>query len=187
MHPLSHAPQQRRPSCRRSVPTIAGRVRATLHNSACRINGAPPAGNTRTVEQVLVPCGHTLASVCPACAERAVDLRASQCREGGYLEAETARPALLRPFTEHGYEAVSVEQIARRQTCRAAASSQQRGRAPRTGPGPGDASPSVARACIQAIRACTYTPTDTRLRSGRVTSSGALERKDGHLVLLIAH
>ena len=44
--------------------------------------------DTGTVEQVLVPCGHTLASVCPACAERAKTLRAAQCREGWHLEAE---------------------------------------------------------------------------------------------------
>jgi hypothetical protein len=43
---------------------------------------------TRAVEQVLVPCGHTLGSVCPACAERAKALRATQCREGWHLEAE---------------------------------------------------------------------------------------------------
>jgi hypothetical protein len=35
---------------------------------------------------VLVPCGHTLASVCPACAERAKTLRAAQCREAWHLE-----------------------------------------------------------------------------------------------------
>jgi hypothetical protein len=40
------------------------------------------------VEQVLVPCGHTLASVCPSCAERKRQLRAAQCREGWHLEAE---------------------------------------------------------------------------------------------------
>ena len=34
---------------------------------------------TGETEQVLVPCGHTLASVCPACAERARNLRAAQC------------------------------------------------------------------------------------------------------------
>ena len=39
-------------------------------------------------EQVLVPCGHTLASVCPACAERAKNLRAAQCREGWHLDRE---------------------------------------------------------------------------------------------------
>jgi hypothetical protein len=44
--------------------------------------------DTRAIEQVLVPCGHTLASVCPACADRARNLRAVQCREGWHLEAE---------------------------------------------------------------------------------------------------
>src|ERR1700761_4982429 len=43
---------------------------------------------TKAVEQVLVPCGHTLASVCPACAERAKSLRAAQCREGWHLDTE---------------------------------------------------------------------------------------------------
>jgi hypothetical protein len=40
------------------------------------------------VEQVLIPCGHTLASVCPPCAERARLLRAAQCREGWHLDDE---------------------------------------------------------------------------------------------------
>src|SRR5512135_728921 len=40
------------------------------------------------IEQVLVPCRHTLASVCPSCAERARALRAAQCREGWHLEHE---------------------------------------------------------------------------------------------------
>ena len=44
--------------------------------------------DTKEVEQVLVPCGHTLASVCPSCAERARVLRAAQCREGWHLEHE---------------------------------------------------------------------------------------------------
>ncbi len=44
--------------------------------------------DTGTVDQVLVPCGHTLASVCPACAQRAKALRAAQCREGWHLETE---------------------------------------------------------------------------------------------------
>jgi hypothetical protein len=43
---------------------------------------------TGETEQVLVPCGHTLASVCPACAERAKNLRAAQCREGWHLDQE---------------------------------------------------------------------------------------------------
>jgi hypothetical protein len=44
--------------------------------------------DTGEVDTVLVPCGHTLASVCPACAERAKTLRAVQCREGWHLEDE---------------------------------------------------------------------------------------------------
>jgi hypothetical protein len=44
--------------------------------------------NTGHVEQVLIPCGHTLASVCPPCAERARVLRAAQCREGWHLDQE---------------------------------------------------------------------------------------------------
>ena len=39
-------------------------------------------------EQVLLPCGHTLASACLACAERAKTLRAAQCRKGWHLEDE---------------------------------------------------------------------------------------------------
>ena len=50
------------------------------------------------VDTVLVPCGHTLAHVCPSCAERARTLRAAQCREGWHLEDE---PDLARgPATE---------------------------------------------------------------------------------------
>ena len=43
---------------------------------------------TGETEPVLVPCGHTLASVCPSCAERAKALRAAQCREGWHLDDE---------------------------------------------------------------------------------------------------
>jgi hypothetical protein len=45
---------------------------------------------TGEVDTVLVPCGHTLAHVCPSCAERARTLRAAQCREGWHLEDEPA-------------------------------------------------------------------------------------------------
>jgi hypothetical protein len=44
--------------------------------------------DTGQAETVLVPCGHTLAHVCPSCAERARTLRAAQCREGWHLEDE---------------------------------------------------------------------------------------------------
>jgi hypothetical protein len=44
--------------------------------------------DTGETDTVLVPCGHTLARVCPSCAERARTLRAAQCREGWHLEDE---------------------------------------------------------------------------------------------------
>ena len=44
--------------------------------------------DTGETDTVLVPCGHTLASVCPPCAERGKTLRAAQCREGWHLEDE---------------------------------------------------------------------------------------------------
>ena len=44
--------------------------------------------DTGHIEQVLIPCGHTLASVCPPCAERARLLRATQCREGWHMDHE---------------------------------------------------------------------------------------------------
>ena len=44
--------------------------------------------DTGETGQVLIPCGHTLGHVCPACAERAKSLRAAQCREGWHLEDE---------------------------------------------------------------------------------------------------
>jgi hypothetical protein len=46
--------------------------------------------DTQTGETVpvMVPCGVTLASICPPCAERAKALRAAQCREGWHLEDE---------------------------------------------------------------------------------------------------
>jgi hypothetical protein len=51
---------------------------------------------TGEVDQVLIPCGATLASVCPPCAERAKSLRAQQCREGWHLEDEPI-PVTLAP------------------------------------------------------------------------------------------
>jgi replication initiator protein RepSA len=43
---------------------------------------------TGETEQVMIPCGATLASICPPCAERAKMLRIVQCREGWHLEDE---------------------------------------------------------------------------------------------------
>src|SRR5438067_11404987 len=43
---------------------------------------------TGQIEQIMKPCGATLASICPPCAERAKLLRAIQCREGWHHEDE---------------------------------------------------------------------------------------------------
>ena len=59
--------------------------------------------DTGQVQQVLVPCGHTLADTCPACAERAKALRAAQCREGWHLDTE---PVLRRRRTRRHAEMV---------------------------------------------------------------------------------
>jgi hypothetical protein len=48
--------------------------------------------DTGQSEQVIVPCGSPLESVCPACAERCKSLRIEQCREGWHLEDEPVAP-----------------------------------------------------------------------------------------------
>ena len=58
--------------------------------------------DTGDVDQVLVPCGHTLAHVCPSCAERARTLRAAQCREGWHLEDEPDLTPTRPPMTSNG-------------------------------------------------------------------------------------
>src|SRR6516165_2264552 len=77
-------------------PTARDAVRAVAENhGAClrpvqlrRINS-----ETGEFDQVLIPCGATLASICPPCAERAKQLRAAQCREGWHLDTEPIPPA----------------------------------------------------------------------------------------------
>jgi hypothetical protein len=57
---------------------------------------------TGKIMSVMVPCGTTLASICPPCADRAKALRAAQCREGWHLEDEPdltpAAPDELQEF-----------------------------------------------------------------------------------------
>jgi hypothetical protein len=72
-------------------PTTRDAVRAVAENhGACLRPIQLRRTNTQTgeVDQVLIPCGATLASVCPPCAERAKELRAAQCREGWHLDTE---------------------------------------------------------------------------------------------------
>ena len=70
--------------------------------------------DTGQVEQVLVPCGATLASACPACAERAKSLRAAQCREGWHLDSEP----VLEPGPPDEWQARLLEQRAEAQQLR---------------------------------------------------------------------
>ena len=44
--------------------------------------------DTGEVTQILIPCRATLETACPACARRAQNLRAEQCRDGWHLEDE---------------------------------------------------------------------------------------------------
>ena len=76
---------QRRLGSRRdnSGPATWSRTSAAEHGACQRpVQLRRTEIDTGYVEQVLLPCGHTLASVCPPCAERARLLRATQCREG---------------------------------------------------------------------------------------------------------
>jgi hypothetical protein len=66
---------------------------------------------TGQVQQVMVPCGHTLASVCPSCAERKRVLRAAQCREGWHLDHEPA----IQPDEPDDEQRVWIELRARAQ------------------------------------------------------------------------
>src|SRR5215472_13875190 len=76
---------------RMAQPTTRDAVRAVAENhGACLRPVQLRRTNTQTgqVDHVLIPCGSTLADVCPPCAERAKNLRAVQCREGWHLATE---------------------------------------------------------------------------------------------------
>lgn len=76
---------------RMAHPTARDAVRAVAENHGACVRPVQLRRTDRQtgqVEQVLVPCGATLADTCPSCAQRAKDLRAAQCREGWHLEAE---------------------------------------------------------------------------------------------------
>jgi hypothetical protein len=69
-----------RDSIRKIAETLGGCLRPVQLRCTDTVTG--------TTEQVMIPCGATLASICPPCAERARSLRISQCREGWHLEDE---------------------------------------------------------------------------------------------------
>lgn len=80
----TRADRRARPLARDSIRKIAESVGGCLRPVQLRRTDTV----TGKVEQVMIPCGATLASICPPCAERAKTLRATQCREGWHLEDE---------------------------------------------------------------------------------------------------
>ena len=82
--PVTRAERMAQPTAREAVRSVAENHGACLRPIQLRRT------NTQTgqVDQVLIPCGATLASICPPCAERAKQLRAAQCREGWHMDTE---------------------------------------------------------------------------------------------------
>jgi hypothetical protein len=102
---------------RMAQPTARDAVRAVAKNhGACLRSIQLRRTNTQTgdVDQVLIPCGATLADICPPCAERAKELRAAQCREGWHLDTE---PIPAAPAPDE-VQAMWVEHRARAQADR---------------------------------------------------------------------
>ena len=177
-----------------------GRSSRTWPSSTARASApsssAAPTSTPGRQTQVLVPCGHTLAHVCPSCAERARTLRAAQCREGWHLEDE---PDLTPdPATEDQQWWVTMRAEAQQSRDQAAAAGQDTadfdelireldeeitspgsaGRSPRTSPPGGTARPAAARTpptCPAArsarARSARPTPRRTARRSARRCSS----------------
>ncbi len=80
----TRAERMRTPIARDAVRKIAEASGACLRPVQLRRTDA----QTGKSETIMKPCGATLASVCPPCAERAKWLRVAQCREGWHLEDE---------------------------------------------------------------------------------------------------
>jgi hypothetical protein len=98
-------------------PTVREAIRCVAENhGACLRPVQLRRTNVGTgeVDHVLIPCGATLASVCPPCAQRAKTLRAQQCREGWHLEDEPTPPVPALDETQR----VWVEQRAQAQAAR---------------------------------------------------------------------
>jgi Replication initiator protein, pSAM2 len=117
----SHSPLRTTRADRMAQPTTRDAVRAVAENhGACLRPIQLRRTNTATgeVDQVLIPCGATLADICPPCADRAKDLRAAQCREGWHLEAEP----IPGPPPPDEVQAMWVEHRARAQADHAARS-----------------------------------------------------------------
>jgi hypothetical protein len=98
------------PTTRDAVRAVAEAHGACLHPVQLRrINT-----ETGQIDQVLIPCGATLASKCPPCAARAKVLRAAQCAEGWHLDTEP----LSEPSAPNEVQAMWVEHRAEAQAWR---------------------------------------------------------------------
>src|SRR6516225_10978133 len=107
-HPLA------RDSVRKIAESLGGCLRPVQLRRTDTVTGE--------VTQVMIPCGATLASICPSCAERAKALRAAQCREGWHLEDE---PGLTPgPATQDQQWWVTLRAEAQRDRDQAAAAGQ---------------------------------------------------------------
>jgi hypothetical protein len=95
---LSRAERAARPLAKDAIREIAESAGGCLHPVQLRRTDTV----TGETVPVMVPCGATLVSICPPCAERAKVLRAAQCREGWHLEDEPdltpAAPDELQEF-----------------------------------------------------------------------------------------
>jgi hypothetical protein len=80
----TRAERMARPLARDSIRKIAEAIGGCLRPVQLRRTDTV----TGRTEQIMKPCGATLASICPPCAERAKVLRVAQCREGWHLEDE---------------------------------------------------------------------------------------------------
>lgn len=88
---------------RAAMPLARDVARTVAENNGVCIRPVPVKRvdlETGDAEIIDVPCGHTLASVCPACAERKRRLRLAQCREGWHLTDEPVLDA-DPPTDEH--------------------------------------------------------------------------------------
>jgi replication initiator protein RepSA len=80
----TRAERMRMPLARDSIRKIAESIGGCLRPVQLRRTDTA----TGQSETIMIPCGATLASICPPCAARAKSLRISQCREGWHLEDE---------------------------------------------------------------------------------------------------
>jgi hypothetical protein len=76
--------------------------------------------DTGEVTQQIIPCGSTLEAVCPACAKRARNLRAEQCRDGWHLEDEPDPQPPVPDESQEFWLTLRAEAQVRRDTTEAA-------------------------------------------------------------------